>query len=153
MTWLVTGLTAALALVVQYLIIGVPLVPWALLIALVVAALAFLGTRLLPPVDPSWQALPAGGSAPIATHASSLGARLADAESDRHRFANRVRPRLQALALGRIRRRPGCEDVDLADARARELLGADLHRLLTDPAATLPNPARFAELLTRLEEL
>ncbi|MFC0548550.1 hypothetical protein [Kutzneria chonburiensis] len=153
MTWLVTGVTAALALIVQYVIIGVPLMPWALLITVVVAALAFLGTRLLPPVDPSWQPLPAGGSAPIATHASSLGARLADAESDQHRFANRVRPRLRTLALGRIRRHPGYEDVDLADPRARELLGNDLHRLLTDPAATLPNPVRFAELLTRLEEL
>jgi hypothetical protein len=153
LTWLVTGLTAVLALVVQYVIIGVPLVPWALLITLVVAALAFLGARLLPPVDPSWQALPAGGSAPIATHASSLGARLADAETDRHRFANRVRPRLQVLALGRIRRHPGCEDVGLTDPLARQLLGEDLHRLLTDPAATMPNPARFAELLTRLEEL
>ena len=153
MTWLLTGLTAALALVVQYVIIGVPLVPWALLITVVVAALAHLGARLLPPVDPSWQALPAGGSAPIATHASLLGARLADAESDPHRFANRVRPRLQALALGRIRRHPGCADVDLTDPRARELLGTDLHRLLTDPAATLPSPARFAELLSRLEEL
>ena len=153
MTWLVTGVTAALALIVQYVIIGVPLVPWALLITVVVAALAYLATRLLPPVDPSWQPLPAGGSAPIATHASSLGARLADAESDPHRFANRVRPRLQTLALGRIRRHPGYEDVVLADPRARELLGDDLHRLLTDPAATLPNPVRFAELLTRLEEL
>jgi hypothetical protein len=36
---------------------------------------------------------------------------------------------------------------------ARELLGDDLHRLLTDRAATMPNPARFAELLTRLEDL
>ena len=153
MTWLVTGVTAALALIVQYVIIGVPLVPWALLITVVVAALAYRATRLLPPVDPSWQPLPAGGSAPIATHASSLGARLADAESDPHRFANRVRPRLQTLALGRIRRHPGYEDVVLADPRARELLGDDLHRLLTDPAATLPNPVRFAELLTRLEEL
>jgi hypothetical protein len=153
LSWLITGLTAVLALAVQYVIIGVPLVPWALLITAVVAALAYLGTRLLPPVDPSWQALPAGGSAPIATHASSLGARLADAESDPHRYVNRVRPRLRALALGRIRRHPGCEDVDLADPRARELLGTDLHRLLTDPAATLPNPVRFAELLTRLEEL
>ena len=153
MTWLVTGLTALLALAVQYVVIGVPLLPWALLITLAIAALAFLGTRLLPPVDPNWQALPAGGSAPIATHASSLGARLADAESDPLRFVNRVRPRLQVLALGRIRRHPGCEDIDLGAPRARELLGDDLHRLLTDPAATLPNPVRFAELLTRLEEL
>jgi hypothetical protein len=151
--WLVTGLAALVALVVQYVVIGVPLVPWAVLITLAVTGLAYLGARLLPPVDPSWQPLPAGGSAPIATHASSLGARLADAESDPIRFVNRVRPRLQSLALGRIRRHPGCEDIGLDDPRARELLGDELHRLLTHPAATLPNPARFVDLLKRLEEL
>ncbi|QUQ72268.1 hypothetical protein [Kutzneria sp. CA-103260] len=153
MTWLVTGAAAVVALLFQYIVIGVPLVPWALLITLAIAALVFLGVRLLPPVDPSWQPLPASSSAPIATHASSLGARLADAETDPTRFASRVRPRLQALALGRIRRRPGCGDLGLDDPVARELLGADLHRLLTDRTATMPNPARFAELLTRLEEL
>ncbi|GAA3434547.1 hypothetical protein [Kutzneria kofuensis] len=153
MIWLVTALTAAVALVFQYVVVGVPLVPWALLITLVIAALAHLAVRLLPPVDPNWQALPAESSAPIATYASSLGARLADAESDPHRFTSRIRPRLQTLALGRIRRHPGCGDIGLDDGRARELLGDDLHRLLTDPAATMPNPARFAEMLTRLEEL
>jgi hypothetical protein len=153
LTWLVTGLTAVAALAVQYILVGVPLFPWALLITLAVAALAYLGATLLPPVDPNWQPLPTADSAPIATHASSLGARLADAESDPNRFASRIRPRLQALALGRLRRRPGCGDLGLDDPLARELLGEDLHRLLTDRAATMPNPARFTELLTRLEEL
>lgn len=153
MTWFVTILTAVVALAVQYFVIGVPLLPWALLIALVIAALAHLGTRLLPPVDPNWQPLPSGASAPIATYASSLGARLADAEADPARFSARIRPRLQALALGRIRRHPGGGDIGLDDPLARELLGDDLTRLLTDPTATMPNPARFAELLARLEEL
>ena len=153
MTWLVTAAAAVVAFLAQWFVIGVPVFPWALLITLAIAALAFLGARLLPPLDPTWQPLPSGASAPIATHASSLGARLADAETDPHRFASRVRPRLQALALGRIRRRPGCGELTLDDPAARELLGDELHRLLTDPAATMPNPARFTELLTRLEEL
>jgi hypothetical protein len=152
MTWLVTGAVTVLAFLFQYIVIGVPLA-WTLLITLAIAAVAHLGTRLLPPVDPSWAPLPSAATAPIATHASALGARLADAEADQQRFVSRIRPRLQKLALGRIRRRPGCGDVGLDDPAARELLGADLHRLLTDPAATLPNPARLAELLTRLEEL
>ena len=153
MIWLVTVLTAAVALALQYIVIGVPLLPWALLITLAVTAVAHLSARLLPPVDPSWQALPSGASAPIATHASSLGARLADAEADQARFVSRIRPRLQTLALSRIRRHPGCGDVGFDDPAARELLGGELHRLLTDPSAIMPNPARFAELLTRLEEL
>lgn len=153
MIWLVTIAAAVVAFVLQWIVVGVPVLPWALLITLAIAALAYLGARLLPPVDPSWQPLPSGSSAPIATHASSLGARLADAATDPYRFASRVRPRLQALALGRIRRHPGCGDIGLDDPTARELLGEELHRLLTDPAATMPTPARLAELLTRLEEL
>ena len=158
MTWVVTAAAAVIAFLFQYIVIGVPLLPWALLITLAIAALVLLAVRLLPPADPSWQPLPSSVSAPIATHASSLGARLADAETDQNRFASRVRPRLQALALSRIRRHPGCGDIGLDDPMARELLGHDhvgddLHRLLTDRAATMPNPARFAELLTRLEEL
>jgi hypothetical protein len=152
LTWVVTGAAAVVAFLFQYIVVGVPL-PWALLITLAIAAVVFLGVRQPTAVDPSWQPLPSGASAPIATHASSLSARLADAESDPARFASRVRPRLQALALGRIRRHPGCGDIGLDDPMARELLGDDLHRLLTDRAATMPNPARFAELLTRLEEL
>jgi len=152
LTWIVTAAAAVVAFLFQYIVVGVPL-PWALLITLAIAALVLLGVRLLPPVDPSWQPLPSGASAPIATHASSLGARLADAETDPTRFASRVRPRLQAVALSRIRRHPGGGDIGLDDPMARELLGEDLHRLLTDRAATMPTPARFAELLTRLEEL
>ncbi|MFI9385952.1 hypothetical protein [Kutzneria sp. NPDC052558] len=153
MTWLVTGAAAVVAFLFQYIVVGVPLLPWAVLITLAIAGLVFVGVRMLPAVDPSWQPLPTGSSAPIATHASSLGARLADAETDPHRFVTRVRPRLQALALGRIRRHPGCGDIGLDDPMARELLGEDLHRLLTDRTAAMPNPARLVELLNRLEEL
>jgi hypothetical protein len=153
MSWFVTGVAAVLGFLVTYILVGVPLLPWTLLITLVIAVLANLAARLLPPLDPNWQPLPTGSSAPIATHASSLGARMADAEADPHRFASRIRPRLQALALGRIRRHPGLADAGLGDPAVRELLGVDLHRLLTDPAATMPDPARFAALQARLEEL
>jgi hypothetical protein len=41
----------------------------------------------------------------------------------------------------------------LDDPRAREVLGAELHRLLTDARAELPAPHQLQAMLAELEEV
>lgn len=140
-------LTAGLARLV-----GTP-VSWSALIALPVAAVLLLLLTTPPGVEPSWAAPPPSPSAATHLEASTLASRLEDASTDQGRFRHRIQPRLVALALARLRGRPGLADLpDLADPRAAAALGSRLHALLTDPTATLPDPPALLALLERLEE-
>lgn len=126
---------------------GAP-VHWAVLLALPVGALALLVARLPRSTDVVWAPPPAQVAGGTSTQASTLAGRLAEAAVDQDRFTRRVQPRLRRLAEARLRQRHGVADLD--DPRARELLGPELHRLLTDPAAPLPGPAKLADLLENL---
>lgn len=126
---------------------GVP-VFWAVALAVPVAALTALGARLSGPLEPLWTAVPETSAAPAQLQAATLAARLAEAAADPDRYLTRVRPRLRALVLARLRERwPDLSDVD--DPRARAALGAQ-HALLTDDVP--PTPRGLAALLDRLEE-
>jgi hypothetical protein len=112
-----------------------------------------LAALLSGAMDANWDPAPAGDSARADLHASTLAIRFAEAAEDRHRFRTRVQPRLRHMALATVRARPGNADVaDLHDPRARAALGDELHRLLTDPQARLPEPRRLVALLDQLEE-
>lgn len=125
---------------------------WAVVIALPFAACTFLGTLLIGAAAPLWQPLPAPEDSLTMHQVSALSSRLAEAARDQTRFHRRVQPRLYELALATLRRRPGMHDLtSLADDRAEQALGAELHTLLTRKDATLPAPKRLAELLSRLE--
>jgi hypothetical protein len=133
-------------------LIGTPVV-WSALIALPMALVLLLLLSTPAGVEPSWSAPPVPPSAAAHLDASTLASRLDDAATDEGRFRSRVQPRLAALALARLRSRPMLADLpDLADRRAMAALGPELHRLLTDPAARLPEPEALLALLSRLEE-
>ncbi|GAA3855678.1 hypothetical protein GCM10022243_21300 [Saccharothrix violaceirubra] len=121
---------------------------WSVVIAVPVAALALLGARLPRAADVHWAPPPVHHSSATTVQASTLATRLAEAAVDPDRFASRVQPRLRRLVEARLRQRHGVPD--LADPRAVALLGPELHRLVTAPDATLPDPKRFAELLEDL---
>jgi cell division protein FtsW (lipid II flippase) len=121
---------------------------WAVLIALPVGALALFVARLPRATDVVWTPLPATISTATFVQASTLASRLAEAAVDQDRFVTRVQPRLRRLAEARLRQQHGVHS--LQDPRARDLLGADLHRLLTDPTAPLPEPSKLADLLENL---
>ncbi len=134
-------------------LIGTPW-QWSALIALPVAALLLLLLLSPPGVEPTWADTPAPPSAATHLEASTLAGRLQDAVTDTGRFRSRVQPRLAALALATLRGRPELRDLtDLADPRAAAALGPRLHDVLTNPAATLPDPKVLLGLLERLEEL
>jgi hypothetical protein len=139
---------AAAAGVVAFVALGLPLW-WTVLVALPVGAAALLVLLLSGAYDVDWAPEPDTRSASVCLHASTLADRLAQAAADPSRFATRVQPRLRRLALGALRR-AGVDD--LADPRAREILGADLHHLVTARDAGMPSPANLAALVRRLEE-
>ena len=127
-------------------------IPWSVAISLPVAGVVLLAMLLAGAADANWEPVPATNLTPAELHASTLATRFAEAAKDRHRFISRVQPRLRRLALATVRARPDTADLTtLNDPRAREALGPDLHRLLTDPAATLPDPRTLAALLRQLE--
>jgi hypothetical protein len=133
-------------------LVGTPLL-WSALLALPIAAVLLLLLTTPPGVEPTWAEPPAPPSAATHLEASTLAGRLADAATDTSRFRSRIQPRLAALALATLRRRPALRDLpDLADPRAAEALGPRLHDLLTDPRATLPDPDVLLGLFDRLEE-
>ena len=133
-------------------LVGTPWL-WSALIGLPVAGVLLLLLTTPPGVEPTWAELPAPPSASTHLEASTLAGRLQDAATDQGRFRGRIQPRLAALALATLRRRPHLRDLaDLADPRAVEALGPRLHDLLTNPAATLPEPKVLLGLLDRLEE-
>jgi hypothetical protein len=125
--------------------VGAPVL-WAVVIALPIAALTMLVGRLPRATDVVWQPLPSHYSSASSVQASTLAGRLAEAAADQDRFATRVQPRLRRLALARLRQTHGIADLE----EARELLGPDVHRLLTDPKAPLTD---LDELLEKLEDL
>ncbi|RKT52533.1 hypothetical protein [Saccharothrix australiensis] len=126
---------------------GAP-VHWAALIALPVLALAVLVARLPRATDVLWSPPLRHFSSATSPQASALAGRLAEAAVDQDRFTTRVQPRLRRLAEARLRQRHGVPDAD--DPRAAALLGPELHRLVTDPAAPLPDPRKLTELLENL---
>ncbi|MEJ2857169.1 MULTISPECIES: hypothetical protein [unclassified Saccharothrix] len=141
------GAVAGVATAFTLTRVGAPL-HWAVLVAVPVVALGVLVVRLPRATDVVWAPPPAGPSAATTSHASTLASRFAEAAIDHDRFTLRVQPRLRRLVEARLRQR---HDIpDLADPRAAAALGPELHRLVTDPAATLPEPTRLAELLERL---
>ncbi|GII03827.1 hypothetical protein [Planobispora takensis] len=75
--------------------------------------------------------------------------RLAAARDDPERYHALVRSRLADLTAERLRLRYGAHD----PARAREILGPDLHDLLTVPWRTVPTRAELARLVARIEEM
>jgi hypothetical protein len=132
-------------------LVGTPL-GWSVLLAMPVAAVLALFLAAPPANEPIWSPLPEPPSAVAYLEAGTLGSRLADARTDHSRFRLRVQPRLAALALATLRSRPGLADLpDLADPRAAAALGPRLHALLTDPRATMPDPATLYSLLDALE--
>jgi len=142
----------ALLTVLLARLIGTP-VGWAVLIALPMALLLLLLLSTPAGVEPSWSAPPTEPSAAAHLEASTLAGRLDDAAADQGRFRSRVQPRLATLALARLRGRPGLADLpDLHSRRAETALGPDFHRILTDPAASLPQPDTLLAMLNRLEE-
>ncbi|MFE9743521.1 hypothetical protein ACFYOT_01310 [Saccharothrix saharensis] len=142
---LAVAVTAGTALVLVR--VGAPWL-WAVLLALPVGALSLLVARLPRATDVLWAPRPATISTATSAQASTLASRLAEAAVDQDRFAKRIQPRLRRLAEARLRQVHGVPD--LHHPGAREVLGDDLHRLLTDPKAPLPEPARLADLLEKL---
>lgn len=126
---------------------------WAALVVLPVAAVLLLLLAAPPGVEPSWAALPEPPNAAVYLDASMFAGRLADAATDQSRYRTRVQPRLAALALTALRRRPGLADLsDLSDPRAVAALGAQWHTALTDRSARQPEPRILLALLASLEE-
>jgi hypothetical protein len=124
---------------------------WAVVTAVPVAAGTFLALALVGVLSPSWHPVPALDESLTMHQASGLANRFDEAVHDQRRFQVRVQPRLQRLALARLRQH--FHDLEsLHDERARHALGADLHTLLTDKDARMPSPKRLTELLARLEE-
>ncbi|WP_306745819.1 hypothetical protein [Saccharothrix yanglingensis] len=142
-------LAAAAAAVTAFALtrFGAP-VHWAVLCALPAGGVALLVARLPRATDVVWSPPPAHVAGATTTQASALAGRLAEAAVDQDRFATRVQPRLRRLAEARLRQRHGIPDVH--DPRAAGVLGPELHRLLTDPTAPLPEPARLVDLLEEL---
>jgi hypothetical protein len=144
--------SAVAATLIANHVFGMPLI-WSIVLSLPAAAVVLLVALLSGSADANWEAVPGPGSVPVELQASMLAARLAEAQQDHQRFATRVQPRLARIALATLRARPETADVTTVDdPRARDALGDELHRLVTDPRARLPEPRRLAALLARLED-
>lgn len=144
------GVLATIAVVVgTHFPGGVPFW-WSVAIAVPVGTAVLVGSLFSGVFDVDWAPEPEPQTAGVCLQASSLADRLAQAAADPHRFDTRIRPRLHRLAVDRLRRTAGIEDLD--DPRARDLLGADLHDLITTPGVRLPPPKTFVAMVRRLEE-
>ncbi|MFC6404643.1 hypothetical protein [Planobispora longispora] len=75
--------------------------------------------------------------------------RLAFAYDDPAKYPSLVRDRLADLAAERLRLRHGAT----GPQRARDILGDDLHALITAPRAEIPTRAELARLVARIEEI
>lgn len=124
---------------------GVPL-NWTIMIAVPAGVLVAVGALLSGTFDAEWSAPPELPAAAVTLHATFVTERLEQSAKDPHRFTSRVQPRLKRIAVAALHG-------DLDSEEAKEKLGPDLHRLLTDPHAELPPPPKFAALMQRLEEL
>jgi hypothetical protein len=126
---------------------------WALLVALPPGAAALVTALYVGNFDQDWTPEPDLPTSSVCLHASQLSDRLGQAATDPYRFTSRVQPRLRRLALTSLRRNPNTADIeDLHDPRARDVLGEDLHDLLTAKSARLPEPDEFTAMVRRLEE-
>jgi hypothetical protein len=143
------GLAAAVAAGTAFVLarVGAPWL-WAVALALPAGGLALLVARLPRATDVVWAQQPATLSTATSAQAGTLASRFAEAAVDQDRFVNRVQPRLRRLAEARLRQVHGVHDIH--HPKAREVLGDDLHRLLTDPNAPLPEPSKLADLLENL---
>lgn len=122
---------------------------WSALFGLPVTLFALMVMLTPAGVEPVWAPLPEPPTRSTTHLAAGLTSRLSEVAARPRRFRTRLQPRLVPLAIARLRR-AGIDD--LADPRAPSVLGADLYRLVTDPAATLPDPHTTAALIARLEE-
>jgi hypothetical protein len=138
----------AVAVAVMTVVGGVAL-EWSALIGLPVVAFALLWLLAPSGAEPIWAPLPDPSARATEHLAASLASRLSEANEYPARFHTRLQPRLARLALVKLRR-AGIDE--LHDPRAAAVLGAEVHRLVTDPAAVLPGPARAAALFATLEE-
>ena len=138
-----TGVLAGIGLRV----LGGLLTPWAVLLAVPIAAVTMVGLLAPRGAEPIWAPLPEPAGRATEHQAASLASRLAEAAEYPTRFQTRVQPRLRRLALAKLRR-AGIEELD--DPRAAAVLGARMHRLVTDPTATMPDPETAAELFSGL---
>lgn len=143
------AITVGILAVLGLRILGGVLTPWAVLLALPITAVTMLGLLVPRAAEPVWAPLPEPPGSPTAHQAATLASRLAEAADHPARYRTRVRPRLRALALAKLRR-AGVEE--LADPRAVRVLGPRMHRLVTDQNAELPDPRTAAALFAELEE-
>ncbi|NUT44748.1 MAG: hypothetical protein HOV86_32610 [Thermoactinospora sp.] len=74
--------------------------------------------------------------------------RLRAARKDPERFDLIVRQRLHEITADRLEHRRG-----LRLEQAQDLLGEELHTLLTTPVTTVPSEAELARMITRIEEI
>lgn len=117
-------------------LVGFPWI-WSVIFAVPVASFVVLAIRAMGVGVPNWHALPMPEDTLTVHEAAALSSRFAEASRDHQRFLLRVQPRLRQLALR---------------AKGDQALDPELHHLLTSPDATMPDPARLAMLLSRLEE-
>jgi len=136
-------------IVAGMIVLGGVATVWSVLLGVPVAAFTLLWLLAPSGVEPIWAPLPDPSGKATEHLAASLDSRLAEAHEYPSRFRRRLQPRLARLALVKLRR-AGIDE--LHDPRAPAVLGADLHRLVTDQDATLPGPAATAALFARLED-
>jgi hypothetical protein len=78
--------------------------------------------------------------------------RLSVTSGDPEWYSRVVRDRLTVLVAERLWQRHGVRLAADPD-RARTVLGAELHRFLTEPVHRTPDPAELGGLITRMEEI
>jgi hypothetical protein len=116
----------------------------AVLAALAVGALVVAGMRVLAGVQLPWAVLLG-----VPVTAFTLLFLLMPVAAEAVWAPLPEPPRLASLALVKLRR-AGIDE--LHDPRAPDVLGAQLHRLVTDPNATMPDPRTAAALFASLAE-
>jgi hypothetical protein len=83
---------------------------------------------------------------------STLESRLSWGAADPHRFRERVRPELVALATDLLRTRRGV-DLRRHPDQARHILGEPLWQLMTGPLERSPGRAELSRAVAALEEI
>jgi hypothetical protein len=83
---------------------------------------------------------------------TTLESRLSWGAADPHRFRERVRPELVALATDLLRTRRGV-DLRRQPDQARHLLGEPLWQLMTGPLDRSPSRAELSRAVTVLEQI
>ena len=130
-------------------VVGGVALEWSALIGVPIVAFSLLWLLAPGGAEPIWAPLPDPTTRATEHLATSLASRLAESSEYPTRFRTRLQPRLARLALVKLRR-TGIDE--LHDPRAPAVLGAEVYRLVTDPAAVLPEPAKAAALFATLEE-